>query len=604
MLMTLPLSNADLLYTGRNGRNNETVNVSFADDVNDTWRREVMKAANTVENETKNYPRKLKFVQKSTANKSDGIHVQKAESLTGDYLAVASSWIVTNTSNGQVFINYSRITINDSKNWTNDNNKVRFQSSAKGDTGLWDMQNVMLHEIGHTVGLDDQYHTQDSIMYLGSGRDMKRRHLSNFDKADLRTIYNQTFKVIENNTTNQNKSNNTTNQNKSNNGVVGAANSYQSSLAYLKYILSLGPQSSGSTPSEEVLNAEISADEISIDGISADKTIEIQTEICYTPMNDELMVESADLIIKGTVKEISSPYWDGDPDEFTSIYHNVVIDVDEVLKEESEEEGLQEIHVQKMGGEIGNVKQTTQIPDYAENQEVLLYLIKSENTTTGESYYFELNDQSQFYIINEELATNAQGDQVNLQDKVDEIGMYQNQISVDEIIEIQAEINYMPMNDELMVESSDLIIKGTVKEILSPYWDVKNSKQSRLISQSISNFDDSDDEIAIIYHDVVIDVNEILKGELEEESQEIHLQKMGGTVGNVKLTTQIPDYDINQEVLLYLLKSENMTNGKSYYTYIELKDHQSQFYIINEELTSSALQEKMNEIEMYQNQEM
>lgn len=97
------------------------------------------------------------------------------------------------------------------------------------------------------------------------------------------------------------------------------------------------------------------------------------------------------------------------------------------------------------------------------------------------------------------------------------------------------------LNDKELVNGSDIILIGTVKEILS-------SKYGNRFSKDIDFGPDH-----VIYTDIVISVDEYLKN--PSSSKEVIVRVAGGTIGNDTLIMEDePSFKTEEKVLLYLTK--------------------------------------------------
>ena len=116
-------------------------------------------------------------------------------------------------------------------------------------------------------------------------------------------------------------------------------------------------------------------------------------------------------------------------------------------------------------------------------------------------------------------------------------------------------IDFVPYNHEELRSHSDMIVIGTVKEILPSKWNTIDGKQpdkpiSKLYFENI------------IYTDIIISVDEYLKNPLS--SRDVVVRVTGGTVGNVKMTTDAdPSFKTGEKVLIYLNKDDN-SNTKDF----------------------------------------
>ncbi|WP_229397121.1 hypothetical protein [Methanosarcina sp. DH1] len=116
-------------------------------------------------------------------------------------------------------------------------------------------------------------------------------------------------------------------------------------------------------------------------------------------------------------------------------------------------------------------------------------------------------------------------------------------------------IDFIPYNHDELRSHSDMIVIGTVKEILPSKWNTIDGKQpDKPISELY--FEN------IIYTDIIISVDEYLKNPLS--SRDVVVRVTGGTVGNVKMTTDAdPSFKTGEKVLIYLNKDNN-SNTKDF----------------------------------------
>ena len=158
--------------------------------------------------------------------------------------------------------------------------------------------------------------------------------------------------------------------------------------------------------------------------------INMMMEICYEPLKGSEMINQSDLIIKGRVKEILPTEWttkDGRPISQNNIqdvnifnlFHSVVVEVDETYKGELK---TAEIIIHKSGGTSDNIRITTSNPEYYENEEVILYL--KERIDDSGIYYYQINGESQIFVIDEDLGVNGVGEKINIPELIKELENY------------------------------------------------------------------------------------------------------------------------------------------------------------------------------------
>ena len=101
---------------------------------------------------------------------------------------------------------------------------------------------------------------------------------------------------------------------------------------------------------------------------------------------------------------------------------------------------------------------------------------------------------------------------------------------------------------EYLTENSDVILIGTVKEILPGKWNTVDGKRPH---ESVDEFEWYD----MIYTDVVITTDEYLKNPLPED--EVVVRVFTGTVGNdVSTDDYAASFQIGEKVFLYLIEDE------------------------------------------------
>lgn len=102
------------------------------------------------------------------------------------------------------------------------------------------------------------------------------------------------------------------------------------------------------------------------------------------------------------------------------------------------------------------------------------------------------------------------------------------------------------MSPDMLTKESDMILTGSVKEILPATWSTPDGEQPASALEDLGQ-----DEV--IYRDVVISMDEYLKNSLS--SNEVVVRVLGGTVGNLTLDVEDePSFEIGKDVLLYLVE--------------------------------------------------
>ena len=109
-------------------------------------------------------------------------------------------------------------------------------------------------------------------------------------------------------------------------------------------------------------------------------------------------------------------------------------------------------------------------------------------------------------------------------------------------IAISASLVYL--NFTQLNQQSELIINGTIKEILPSKWNTPDGKRR---VNAIEDIPEND----TMYTDIIIRVDQCLKGSLED--QEIRVRNMGGEDDIVRIDWEDePSFRENEKVLLYL----------------------------------------------------
>lgn len=120
--------------------------------------------------------------------------------------------------------------------------------------------------------------------------------------------------------------------------------------------------------------------------------------------------------------------------------------------------------------------------------------------------------------------------------------------NVDKPITGSSDILLVGLNHTELSNYSNIIVIGTVKEILPSKWNTINGKRP--------NNTDSFSPFCLIYTDIVISVDKYLKNSLL--SKEVTVRVEGGKVGNDILTVEpVPSFKIGEKVLLYLVKDDS-----------------------------------------------
>lgn len=128
-------------------------------------------------------------------------------------------------------------------------------------------------------------------------------------------------------------------------------------------------------------------------------------------------------------------------------------------------------------------------------------------------------------------------------------------------IAVSATLAYLNMTQ--LNELSELIITGSVKEILPSKWNTPDGKRR---VDAIEDIPENDE----MYTDIIIKVDQCLKGSLED--QEIIVRNMGGEDDIVRIVWEDePSFKENEKVLLYLRED----------TYPGTKDIDPKCYVVS-----------------------
>ncbi|WNY27653.1 hypothetical protein [Methanolapillus ohkumae] len=159
------------------------------------------------------------------------------------------------------------------------------------------------------------------------------------------------------------------------------------------------------------------------------------------------------------------------------------------------------------------------------------------------------------------------------------------EIISDEMYETEILIitDYAPIQTEMMDDFSDFVIHGKVREILPALWNTPDGQAPS-----------SEDSDYYIFHDVIIEIDDVYKGKLNNEQNEIHVRKIGGVIENTRCRTMTPDYQKGQEVILFLNKDTiPLTSKNEPEHYFELNE-QGQIYVKSNGVAMNALGETVD----------
>lgn len=113
---------------------------------------------------------------------------------------------------------------------------------------------------------------------------------------------------------------------------------------------------------------------------------------------------------------------------------------------------------------------------------------------------------------------------------------------------MSSDVELEEVSYESLSEKSDIILTGTVKEILPSKW---NSADGKRPHDSVDEFDWHD----MIYTDFVISVDEYLKNPLQDE--EVVVRVFTGTVGeDVSVSDYAASFQSGEKVFLYLAEDD------------------------------------------------
>lgn len=102
------------------------------------------------------------------------------------------------------------------------------------------------------------------------------------------------------------------------------------------------------------------------------------------------------------------------------------------------------------------------------------------------------------------------------------------------------------LSPDNLTEDSDLVLIGSVKEILPAKWSPPDGKEPLNPIEDLGPY-------VVIYRDVVVSVDEYLKNPLS--SNEVTVRTQGGTIGNLTMDAEDePSFETGEKVLLYLVE--------------------------------------------------
>ncbi|MDV0446993.1 hypothetical protein MsAg5_08610 [Methanosarcinaceae archaeon Ag5] len=147
------------------------------------------------------------------------------------------------------------------------------------------------------------------------------------------------------------------------------------------------------------------------------------------PWTEKGIMDDADLIVRGTVVQVQPDRWDTPdgtspvirtPNFFSvrgEIYHLIVVDVEEVYKGELKGAVDGKIYIRQMGGADDGVSMDVGLPDYRENESVILCLtVLPEIQNQAESVHYNGNPGGVFFVVNETTCVNGYNQKANLEE--------------------------------------------------------------------------------------------------------------------------------------------------------------------------------------------
>ncbi|WNY27592.1 matrixin family metalloprotease [Methanolapillus ohkumae] len=150
---------------------------------------------------------------------------------------------------------------------------------------------------------------------------------------------------------------------------------------------------------------------------------------------------------------------------------------------------------------------------------------------------------------------------------------------------------YQPISKEDLANNADLIVRGKVINVLPAYWNTDDGfAPSDKYGEESQKYE--------IYHDVVIEINEIYKGKTENKT--VIFRQIGGAVDNtIRINLDSINYQKNDDVILYLYKDiENTKVSKSefYFAY----PVQGELLVLDNDTIVNSYGEKVDWVEREQ----
>jgi len=263
--------------------------------------------------------------------------------------------------NNQWYYNDTFIQFNSSKPWST--------SGLLLITAFNDVQMVSTHEFGHALGLGHSSN-KSAIMYPEDYGILKR-NLNADDKNGIKAIYGSSSKSVS----------------KLDSIYVDEIDFNTNQIYHKKLI-------------DEYLN--------NYDDVTVSKFTYDLSEQKYSKSN-------SDLIIKGTIKEVSSGYWkDGlDPDKYNphvhQIYRDVIVEIDDTYKGDITDKT---ITLKQYGGIVGGIVQINlDTFNYQEGDEVVMHLIKEQDSKGTFSFHALPHGE---FLIHDEILLTSHGEVMKL----------------------------------------------------------------------------------------------------------------------------------------------------------------------------------------------
>ena len=130
------------------------------------------------------------------------------------------------------------------------------------------------------------------------------------------------------------------------------------------------------------------------------KTEVVHMEASYAHRSEKDLVDLADTIIRGKVKE-QLPSKQGAPGLSNLIYTDTIVAVEEIYKGVPYSDL---ISIRKKGGKVGNVIAIYEYGSFEVEEEVILFLVKDDRGFIDEDYYFTVGGpQGMFHLKENEV---------------------------------------------------------------------------------------------------------------------------------------------------------------------------------------------------------